>query len=452
MDLPNHFRAYITAGVKAVCLFSTLVTGACQEGAFAPSDGSLLIRIGGAPTDPTIQFTVFIEDSLPPFNRITNRIGLGESITFDDLGGGFKIRAGLRNIGVHRCRLDETRYSLGTFFSTKDSTVVIELTPAHTDSIVFTVFCRTADLALIVSGLPAERSASVHLERSIEPKGLQALYLQNGTTTLQFVPDPALSVRPFRVPSDNALLFEALDQTVNVPNRQSTTVRIEYKPVGQSPCGQGQPLGWYRMDGDALDARGNTHGTLAGPTAVADRSGNANSALAFDGTDDRIELGDVFNTLALPFSLSAWIYQPADARGSFRSILATDDQLGLYTGIWFMTSPTGMLSVSYASGGTSTTANRRTGETLNPVPTDSWVHVAAIVRGPTDMLFYVNGGYDNNSYSGTGGTLVHSPAPARIGSFRLVEANRPWLGLLDDLRIYDCALSYTDVRVLFSGG
>jgi len=155
-------------------------------------------------------------------------------------------------------------------------------------------------------------------------------------------------------------------------------------------------------------------------------------------------------TLALPFSVAAWVYQPAAARGEFRSILATDDQPGAYAGLFFQTMATGQLSMSYADGGTVGADHRRTLDSNAPIAADAWVHVVATVRGPTDMTLYIDGAPVPATYSGTGGPLVHSAAPARIGAFSIVPANRPWLGQLDEVRIYACSLDAAEVATLFA--
>ncbi|MGQ0642351.1 MAG: hypothetical protein ACT4P6_16510 [Gemmatimonadaceae bacterium] len=99
--------------------------------------------------------------------------------------------------------------------------------------------------------------------------------------------------------------------------------------------------------------------------STVNRSGVANSALLFDGIDDRIDLGDRSNTLAVPFSIAMWVFRPAGGATEFRS-------------------------------------------------------------------------------------MVHTSFPARIGSLSLITSNRPWLGSLDGVRLYDCSLESRDVPALMN--
>jgi len=57
--------------------------------------------------------------------------------------------------------------------------------------------------------------------------------------------------------------------------------------------------------------------------------------LSFDGIDDYVDLGDTFNDLAVPFSISAWINVSSDAvSGSV--IFYSDEPSGSnYYGAWF---------------------------------------------------------------------------------------------------------------------
>lgn len=216
-------------------------------------------------------------------------------------------------------------------------------------------------------------------------------------------------------------------------------------------CSPFQPIAWYSLDNRGDDASGNGNdGIVQGASPAADRHGTGSSALSFDGIDDAIELGDRFNTLALPFTIDAWIHQPASARGEFRSIFITDDQPARYAGIWFQLDPSGLPQITFADGGPVGPGFRRTLSGNDPVPTDSWVHIAATVRGSTDMTLYVNGVAVPGTYSGSGGALLHTSAPARVGVFSTNPANLPWLGLLDEIQIYDCSLEARGIAALFA--
>jgi hypothetical protein len=273
----------------------------------------------------------------------------------------------------------------------------------------------------------------------------QFFAVRNGTKRINIFPSPYR----FEPPSlnRNGLTYRAPLQTRTVASRQVTQVAIGYSAAA---CTYVQPIAWYPFGTSAQDFSGNDlHGVSRGTSLVADRHGLGTGAHGFDGIDDHIELGDYFNSLDVPFSIAAWVYQPAAARPDFRSIFISDDAPNVYAGLWFQTEPGGLPQITYANGGPVGPGSRRTLTANDPIAADTWVHIAATVRGPTDMTMYVNGQPVPGTLSGSGGPLVHTSAPARIGAFSTLALNRPWLGLLDDLKIWDCSLDANEVAFLF---
>jgi hypothetical protein len=161
-----------------------------------------------------------------------------------------------------------------------------------------------------------------------------------------------------------------------------------------------------------------------------------------------VDLGDVLNSVSPPYSLTAWVRQPSAARDGFRTIIATDNTEGLYHGTWLQTAATGQLEISYGDGGAPGAGSRRSAFSDGPIPADSWVHVAAVVRGPDDLKLFVNGVEASAAVSGSGGPLAHSDGPALIGFSSIVPDNQGWLGDLDEVRVYGCALEAGQVGTL----
>jgi hypothetical protein len=228
----------------------------------------------------------------------------------------------------------------------------------------------------------------------------------------------------------------------------ATRVTLRVTAPALSPCFD-QLSARYPLDGNGTDTSGNgNNGTVQGAVPINNRHGDAGAALAFDGIDDAIELGDRFNDLVLPFSIAVWVYRPAATAEGLRALFVSDDEPGRYAGIWFQTDGLGNPSITFADGGGSGGQFRRTLTANNAIPADSWVHLVATVRGAMDMSLYVNGAVVAGTYSGTGGPLLHTSAPARIGKITILPANLPWQGRLDDLKVYRCSLTPADVVAL----
>lgn len=208
---------------------------------------------------------------------------------------------------------------------------------------------------------------------------------------------------------------------------------------------QGYPLGsltdglvaYYPFDGDVKDYALNNDGT--DNTSAGYVSGKVGSdAKDFDGNDDWINIGE---TLTGPsaFTLSAWIKQPSF--GSFNEIAARADSDASQREYTFRTESGTSAILIYDS---SNTAYKITGSSLS---TNTWYHLAAIYDG-VNLRLFENGSQVNSSTpsitipdTGSGGIT----AIGRFGD----QSSEHFGGSIDDLRIYDRALSQPEIQALY---
>lgn len=332
--------------------------------------------------------------------------------------------------------------------STTDSARVQVTTHSGvTTDVNFDVQCKSGQLDLVVAGLPANDLAQVDVVTPFENRTLR---VPNGTSTLMIVPHATVQITPAPVIGSDTRTYSAPPLSVQVQSRLTTNATVQYQAPAAA-CNVNGPIAWYPLNGNAQDSTGNgNHGTIVGAVSFTDRSGAAGKALNFDGIDDYVDLGDRFNSLVLPFSISIWVYKPPTSGGEYRSLLATDNEVGHFAGVYFQFEPGNVLSINYGDG-TGATATSRRSLTSNASPmVGAWMHVAATVRGPIDMTLYMNGSPIAGTYAGSGGALAHTSGPARIGSHSFTVQNRPWSGIIDEVRIYDCSLSTAQVASLLA--
>ena len=199
-------------------------------------------------------------------------------------------------------------------------------------------------------------------------------------------------------------------------------------------------VAWYKLDGEfpslVFDYSGYAnHGTLRGDPQVV--PGHDANALHFDGIDDFVEIPHR-NILSVnnEVTVMAWINAErlsGPGGAEWQGILAKGESPRSYS---FYTTTSGVLHFSTAGVGSTSTLT---------VTTNEWTHVAAMVVGGVHR-YYING-----TFAGEGGTGVVLPgtadsAPVRIAATQ--EASRQFLGLIDDVRIYDTALSAKEIKVL----
>ena len=95
--------------------------------------------------------------------------------------------------------------------------------------------------------------------------------------------------------------------------------------------------------------------------------------------------------------------------------------------------------------GTGVAGGRRTKTGRTVVPLGVWSHVVAVIRGPQDMMLYLEGQNDGGMYSGSGvGSMVYSTAASKFGS----DGNVYFNGEIDDVRVYNRELSFDEVKSL----
>jgi len=202
-------------------------------------------------------------------------------------------------------------------------------------------------------------------------------------------------------------------------------------------------VGWWQFDDGSGAVAGDSSGygndgDLRGdPQWVA---GYSNSALAFDGVDDYVEVPhSEALTVDNEVTVMAWINAErlsGPGGAAWQGILAKSNSPRSYS---LYTTPAGPLHFSTAGQGSTSTL---------PVLTDEWVHVTAMVIGGMHR-YYING-----EFAGEGAADIVLPGdadddPVVIGDSP--EADREFLGLIDDVRIYNCALSEGEVVQIMRG-
>ncbi len=209
-------------------------------------------------------------------------------------------------------------------------------------------------------------------------------------------------------------------------------------------------LAEYKFNGSSIDSSGNGHdGTLHGGTFVYDRFGNANSALQLNGTTDYISVpsaADLNFGQAKSFTLSFWskgYAQNPNTSGRY-IIHKSDNSLGVLTGY----SITDSLNDLYMRVGT-TAASYRIAE--GDGENNQWHFFVFSVDASGTYVFYIDD-YDADHDGGSTITRalradMSNSAPLLIGGDG--TAAHAFKGILDDIRIYQGALTGDEVDKLY---
>ena len=225
----------------------------------------------------------------------------------------------------------------------------------------------------------------------------------------------------------------------------------------------------YPFNGNANDESGNgNNGTINGATPLADKSGNANSAYSFNGTTDYIYIGkpvpsSVATTAAI--TLAAWINPSAypssssddtiyvgliagsqcDFCGTSGAAIHLDGRNAQYGGV-----RGGIhFQIGLENIGWTQTANE--GITNVAVPLNQWSHIVATWKSGDTKKVYINGQLATNwTTIWTGNIRYDSNTELAIG--RQADLGRYFNGSVDDVRIYNRAISEAEIRQLYDSG
>lgn len=193
----------------------------------------------------------------------------------------------------------------------------------------------------------------------------------------------------------------------------------------------------YRLDGNAADSSSNAnHGTFFGGTIMpgADRFNNPNGAVYFDGINDYI---NTFTTYDYQERTVSFWFNPDRVIGS-NNMLAHDAN-NLSFGAFSSLIVNGNLEGRAGGGGATTISNS--------IQIGNWYHVS-LVRTVTKNYYYLNGQLIDSSNSNTLGSAFQAYDKLVLGTHRS-RSQDFYKGLLDDVKIFDCALVPQQVDSLY---
>jgi gliding motility-associated-like protein len=273
-------------------------------------------------------------------------------------------------------------------------------------------------------------------------------YVQLGRgDTLRFPLDTLTSSANFRI--------FATDQTTNCSKWLDTTIYIQVNcciadlgsPVNSQPSTNGL-VAYYPFNGNANDESGNgNNGTVNGATLTTDRFGNANSAYSFNGIANNIMIPNspsfAFDTLN--FTISIWLKYNSQSGGTtdyaaiFIKALLTYPEHGISL---FVDYPPPILNkigfrisrvLEFYSN-----SNSLHGQ---------WHHIV-FQRENNYLKLYIDGVLDSK-YLSTNINCTNNQ-PIWLGSNHVISTSQNYNGIMDDIRIYNRAITDFEVSRIYN--
>lgn len=203
----------------------------------------------------------------------------------------------------------------------------------------------------------------------------------------------------------------------------------------------GDPVAWYPFNGNAQDDSGmNNHGIVNGATLTENRFGNADCAYSFNGTSHHIR---VPNSSSLNFTnaitVSFWM--------NASELYSSRESYPISHGNWENRWKISIIPEKKIRWTVKTTDGVKDLDSQIKVSTNMWYHVVGLYDGQNFELF-INGNLD--AHTSFSGTLLTTSIDLMIGQVLPNVTEYNFKGLLDDIAIYDYALTLGEITELYS--
>lgn len=257
---------------------------------------------------------------------------------------------------------------------------------------------------------------------------------------------------------DNNAFFSGLIDNIRIYNYVRTPSQIAWD------FNRGQPVAWWKFDecqgttaydsmriGTTIPDGTITIGASGSQTSAGTctsgnstdawyngRNGKYNSSLNFDGTDDYVSTSNIALIAAASQTYSnvswgAWV--KASSNQTSKTIIHKSSEFRLYTD-----------SNGYPTCQVGDTGN--TAAATSALPNDTWSHLLCTYDG-SNIKIYLNGTQiASNFRTGT----ITSSSSTNVNIAQKSDSSERYAGQIDDVRIYNYALTPVQVKNLFNEG
>jgi len=229
--------------------------------------------------------------------------------------------------------------------------------------------------------------------------------------------------------------------TTQAPPTESPPPITDVPPPTESPLPITGLTAHYPFNGGANDLSGKeNHGTINGAALTSDRYGLLSSAFSFDGENDSIVIPDSSSLhITQQISIAAWVFPTAQKT---QEIVRKGAGVNGPTAAPYSLALSGTGDIVFSlRPNLQFIQVRKTG-----YPLAVWLFLVGTYDGTT-MKLYVNGNLESQTL--VSGSLNENSSQLLIGT-RLNLPADTFQGIIDDVRIYNRALTSEEIELLYS--
>jgi len=238
--------------------------------------------------------------------------------------------------------------------------------------------------------------------------------------------------------------FEEINNKKRLVSCKDSKVREKVSCSGTSGTGTGSTIlpqglvSWWRFEGNADDENGINDGTIFG--ANCNSAGRFDLACNFNGVGDYVDISDD-NSLDINGNITivAWVKREGNGQDSLNGEYILNKGANEYT---LLFSNTGSI-LQYFTGSNPALTSVNLGDTSN------WHHWAVTFNPFTDVSTFYKDGSLLESVSQTG-TPLTSTGSLSIGHYEGASINRGFNGTIDEVMIFDRALTIGEISSLYN--
>ncbi len=242
-------------------------------------------------------------------------------------------------------------------------------------------------------------------------------------------------------PINNSDFFDGSLDDVQIYNRALTAAEIAalYAAQNAAPVVPGAMVAYYAFSFNGSDSTAYNNHTTGSGQLGKDRFGRASQAAAFNGSTTQISAANSPQLNSANTTISFWI-NPATFAASGETYILSH---GGYQERWKISLPSHGKPVFTTHSGGACCSDLDSGTPLN---LSTWTHVVMVHNGAKDIIYF--NGVQVNEKAAVG-ALDPTTQPLGIG-FDPINNNGFFNGSLDDIQIYNVALTAAEIAALYA--